>query len=920
MATKPPSAAEVTDAYISILGRPPDPGGLAHFTSAAGAQTTSGLTGIDAVIKHLEYAIATGQENKAANQAAVAAATPAATAAVTQAYEQTLGRAPDPAGLNFYVNQVIGGQADPTRVAAVLADSPEARAKTGAGTGGAGTGGAGTGGAKKVDPLAARRTGLTDLYKSVFGRDPDPGGLDFYLTGGGKDLDLTRIGDIFRDSPEFKVKNPAKDDEGNIIAPELRDQIVNLYQRNLGRTPSDSEIEGWISTFQKGTTKFGTADPVSFISNGLITPAGREAFMIGANQELARKSREAFVEKIPRFDLSQSGLFPTQFTFPTEQRPQEILGITGRQTTPRGIADLYQRFLGRAPDPEGLQFYTQKFGPTMTPQGVSDFIGDIYRPGGELAVRGGVLPELAYRGLVAPPQAPTLSYGSQEVSPFGVIAPAGSVPATSSGRAGGLVGYKEGGMPKLSAKEAGSQFDVSQFIDEQGRLVGGYNRPIYDENNVLVGYDFQPYQRDVVFNPELREAERIERERMSRMAKGGLASIAENLAEKGRGGDTMLVHMAPEEVAGLRGLAMQMGGDLSINPQTGLPEAKWLKRLLPLLPFVLGPLGYLGTGFLSTLAGKSLLSGVIGGFTAPGKGFNFKEGLKTGITAYAGGKLFEALGSLGQTPGPAPGTAPGTAPSTGTLPVDAGGVSSGAVDPGLAQAVEAAKVAQAVPNPALTPAPAVGQAQITNVTDVPIAGVGANAPAPTLGSGLQSLAGGAVEATTGAIARNPMTAASLAVSGYGMVEGEKERQAFKAAEAAAARDEEEERRRYQNLFAQTLGRIPMGAGGGMVAFADGGMPTFEYGGTTAPTGEPRMVKGAGDGMSDNVPANIEGVQEARLANDEFVVPADVVADIGNGSSSAGAKKLYAMMDRIRKARHGTTEQPPEIEAERLMPA
>ena len=105
-----------------------------------------------------------------------------------------------------------------------------------------------------------------------------------------------------------------------------------------------------------------------------------------------------------------------------------------------------------------------------------------------------------------------------------------------------------------------------------------------------------------------------------------------------------------------------------------------------------------------------------------------------------------------------------------------------------------------------------------------------------------------------------------------------------------------------------------------MSLARGGMPTFEYGGTTAPTGEPRVVKGAGDGMSDNVPANIEGVQEARLANDEFVVPADVVADIGNGSSSAGAKKLYAMMDRIRNARHGTTEQPPEIDAERYMPA
>jgi hypothetical protein len=416
------------------------------------------------------------------------------------------------------------------------------------------------------------------------------------------------------------------------------------------------------------------------------------------------------------------------------------------------------------------------------------------------------------------------------------------------------------------------------------------------------------------------------------MAKGGLASIADNLAEKGRGGDTMLVHMAPEEVAGLRGLAMQMGGDLSINPQTGLPEAKWLKKLLPLLPFALGPLGFLGKGFLSTLAGKSLLSGAIAGFTAPGKGFNFKEGLKTGLTAFAGGKLFEALGSLGQTPG--------TAPSTGALPVDAGGVSSGAVNIAGAPISEQLAASIAPPPTAATPSigmpdigeipgvtsfsgatpVAAGQAPITGPSSAPIAGVGANAPPPTLSSGLRSLAGGAVDATTGAIARNPMTAASLAVSGYGLMEGDKERQAFKAAEAAAAREEEERRRRGEALFAQTLGRIPVAAGGGLVALAQGGMPTFEYGGTTAPTGEPRMVTGAGDGMSDNVPANIEGVQEARLANDEFVVPADVVADIGNGSSSAGAKKLYAMMDRIRKARHGTTEQPPEIKAERLMPA
>ena len=73
-------------------------------------------------------------------------------------------------------------------------------------------------------------------------------------------------------------------------------------------------------------------------------------------------------------------------------------------------------------------------------------------------------------------------------------------------------------------------------------------------------------------------------------------------------------------------------------------------------------------------------------------------------------------------------------------------------------------------------------------------------------------------------------------------------------------------------------------------------------------------------MSDSIRANIGGSQEARLADGEFVVPADVVADIGNGSSNAGAERLYSMMDRVRTARHGTTKQPPEVEVNRLLPA
>ena len=82
----------------------------------------------------------------------------------------------------------------------------------------------------------------------------------------------------------------------------------------------------------------------------------------------------------------------------------------------------------------------------------------------------------------------------------------------------------------------------------------------------------------------------------------------------------------------------------------------------------------------------------------------------------------------------------------------------------------------------------------------------------------------------------------------------------------------------------------------------------------------RMLKGPGDGMSDSIPATIQGKQPARLADNEFVVPADVVSHLGNGSSDAGAKKLYAMMDKVRKARTGKAKQAPQINANKYMPA
>ncbi len=80
----------------------------------------------------------------------------------------------------------------------------------------------------------------------------------------------------------------------------------------------------------------------------------------------------------------------------------------------------------------------------------------------------------------------------------------------------------------------------------------------------------------------------------------------------------------------------------------------------------------------------------------------------------------------------------------------------------------------------------------------------------------------------------------------------------------------------------------------------------------------RMLKGPGDGMSDNIPATIAGKQPARLANEEFVIPADVVSHLGNGSSEAGAKQLYKMMDRVRQARTGKKAQGKQIKADKYL--
>jgi hypothetical protein len=472
------------------------------------------------------------------------------------------------------------------------------------------------------------------------------------------------------------------------------------------------------------------------------------------------------------------------------------------------------------------------------------------------------------------------------------------IDAPAQMRAGGVVGYQGGGeLVFTPTQELGSNFDVSEYINpETGRFY------------------INEFQRDVVFNPQLREAEKMAmpltpQEEMSNyeqmlgrlrvpgtyrtprnMAEGGLASVAQQVAAEGRRGDSTLVHMTNDEVEGLQSLANLMGGSLTVNPETGLPEANFFKKILPFVVAFAAP--YLGTGLTgAALAGTAAAAGTMIG------GGSFEEGIKTGLSSFAAAGL--TSGAMGADPLGAT-----TGQSTFNIANTFGGAKAG----------EATKVGKAAGGIDVTGGSGISDLKLS--PELQASAAQNLQPA----AAAKTAAGG-----TKILDMDPVTLGLLGMTAYGGGKGlEENKEAKRLYEQQLAANAEEQRRKkgagYDAYARSGLASIPMGAGGGMVAMAGGGMTYMEAGGTTGPTGLPRDVAGTGDGMSDSVPATIEGVQEARLADGEFVIPADVVADIGNGSSDAGSKKLYDMMDRIRKARHGTTEQPPEINAEKLMPA
>ena len=438
-------------------------------------------------------------------------------------------------------------------------------------------------------------------------------------------------------------------------------------------------------------------------------------------------------------------------------------------------------------------------------------------------------------------------------------------------------------------------------------------------------------------------------------AQGGLPSLANRMASKGRYGDSMLVHMSPQEVQGLQRLAMANGTSLSVNPYTGMPEAFSLKKMFkkiakfvaPILPFIPIP----GIAGLSPLITKALLSTAVGGLSGK-KGFDLKRGLLSGLTTYGIGSLAQGAGAAGSVDAPKP------------------LVSN--VDPSVLEGMDASQVANAVaaPVPAgpdftpgtmmdpisgnvLPPVEAPGRfltemPQGSSFTDY-VKQTGENIQ--TAGKGLYDTvtgAPGARAAFTSGQEINPFTDKPLGVgtaagAAFTGVAGMKTLEELEKAKAeadkilkdVAARTEEEKAYarkiladypvQYRRITGQEVTGFGMAMGGRINSYDDeiGGDDSMMQGGIAALAKgglPPRYLRGGGDGMSDSIRANIEGKQEARLADGEFVVPADVVSHLGNGSSNAGAKRLYSMMDRVRKSRTGKTRQAPEVNTRRLMPA
>jgi hypothetical protein len=422
-----------------------------------------------------------------------------------------------------------------------------------------------------------------------------------------------------------------------------------------------------------------------------------------------------------------------------------------------------------------------------------------------------------------------------------------------------------------------------------------------------------------------------------------LELAAQHLASRGRKGDSMLVHMAPEEVSGLQALAKAAGGTLTLNPDTGLPEASFLKRMLPML---------IGAGITAATGGAAapwMIGLGLGGLETVRTG-SLEKGLMAGLGAYGGAGLAGGLAAAG---------AGAAAPAMSVAPAAASPAATG-----LASSLSAGAAA-----PAMSMAPAVASPAATGLasslaptTGTLSAGVKALGTEAGRSAALSSMGGGMGAAKYGLAALSPTLQPDEAKPYDG---GGPNPYEFEYDPATQQYTRVPVGTRQRDILAPTT---RMAADGGMMSsgpleamsnqnrmdtmmanggqmFARGGevnLPDGAFvvparitseigngstnagaqrlsameqrllGGTYRPvdlgrySGGGNLVRGDGDGVSDSVPATIGGKRPARIADGEYIFSPKAVKNVGNGSTEAGARKLYAMLDRVQKARGKTT--------------
>jgi len=421
-----------------------------------------------------------------------------------------------------------------------------------------------------------------------------------------------------------------------------------------------------------------------------------------------------------------------------------------------------------------------------------------------------------------------------------------------------------------------------------------------------------------------------------------MRDAARTLASYGRNGDDMLVHVSRKELEGIRALT---GRDFTRNPDTGLPEAFNFSSLIPVAAGIAGTVLSGGNPLVGAAA-----SGLASAGTSAARGASAEQaltqGLISGVTSYAGGQILAGVGDpvaqatqtattgLGESALQGAGSSMAAAPTGATaasIPGPTADVGSFGVMPAPTPFGGGAEVVQP---------PGLMDRIATRASDF-----------GTRLSNIASDPGAAVSKIAENVQARPFPA--LIAAGGTLLQASDMMGGQPAIPGATPYDPN----RYPEQFPTNPRRwnappagYRAGAGPEFTYFAKGGLASMrpEEGYTAnlmneakaAILGEhprPRealerfrerfgddalallrdrmtggRVRGAGSGMDDLVPGTIEGRQKVRLADGEFVVPADVVSGLGDGSTEHGVRRLHGMMDKVRKERTGKKAQPKSI--------